>query len=81
MGLESCDGLWFSSLAHHVHRLSDSHRHREGTQILVKRDQHARLDGRSQEVQHVMGVSQNNYKGEWFGKERGVVWEGTWTYC
>ena len=61
--LESRDGLGLPSLAHHIHRLPHSHRHRQGGQVLVKCDQHAWLDGWRQEVQHVVGVAKDNCTG------------------
>ena len=63
MRLESCDSLGLSRLTNHIHRLSDTHGHRQGRQVLVERDQHTRLDGRCEEVQHVVRVRQDNCMG------------------
>lgn len=46
--------------------LSDANRHREGSQLLVKGHQHARLHGRHQAVQDVMRLPQN-----YCGRHRG----------
>ena len=54
MSLETCDALWFASLANSVDSVADSDLCLHWFELLVQRNQHARVDGKRQVEQEVV---------------------------